>query len=234
MPSKDTPRVPQKSKPKLTFEIKPCYKQKTTNHQNFVEKTLDKNNPIIIVDGLAGTAKTYLSVYCALQLLKESKVKEIVYLRTIIESASRNLGSLPGEFDEKFKPFITPLEDKLKEFLNKGTIDGLKKTNTVHALPINYLRGASFNASFLLLDEAQNATKKELVTLMTRLGKYSKLVICGDSKQNDINGKSGFQDIFDTFSDNESRENGIHTFKFDSDDIVRSGILKFILDKLDL
>lgn len=75
-------------------------------------------------------------------------------------------------------------------------------------------------------------TKKELVTLVTRVGEFSKLYVCGDPDQSDINGKSGLTGIMNVFDDQESRENGIHIFRFDEDDVVRSGLVKFILKKL--
>jgi phosphate starvation-inducible protein PhoH len=75
-------------------------------------------------------------------------------------------------------------------------------------------------------------TYKELVTLVTRVGEFSKVFILGDPDQSDINGKSGFVKMMNHFEDTESRENGIHTFKFDEDDIVRSALVRFIIKKL--
>ena len=83
------------------------------------------------------------------------------------------------------------------------------------------------------IDEAQNFTFKELTTLITRIGEDTKLCICGDFMQSDINGKTGFKEMFDIFSDDESRSNGINCFSFTTDDIVRSKILKFIISKLE-
>ena len=83
------------------------------------------------------------------------------------------------------------------------------------------------------MDEAQNATFKELTTLITRIGKNTKIFICGDFMQSDINGKSGFSQMFNVFKDKESSDNGIHCFSFNQEDIVRSEILKFIIKKLE-
>jgi phosphate starvation-inducible PhoH-like protein len=90
----------------------------------------------------------------------------------------------------------------------------------------------SWNATVIVADEAQNMTKKELITLITRVGEFSKLYVCGDPDQSDINGKSGFSAVMNIFDDQESRDNGIHIFKFDEEDIVRSGLVKYILKKL--
>jgi phosphate starvation-inducible protein PhoH and related proteins len=81
-------------------------------------------------------------------------------------------------------------------------------------------------------DEAQNMTKKEIITLITRIGEFSKLFICGDPDQSDINGKSGFVSVMNHFDDEESRNNGIFIFNFDEEDVVRSELVKFILKKL--
>ncbi len=102
-------------------------------------------------------------------------------------------------------------------------------------MPVNFLRGASINAKFMIADEAQNFDVKELTTILTRLGKFSKLIVAGDPSQTDlsVNGKSGFLKMFDLFNDEESRKNGIHCFSFTKDDIVRSGILRFIVERLE-
>jgi phosphate starvation-inducible PhoH-like protein len=103
----------------------------------------------------------------------------------------------------------------------------------VDALPINFLRGANWIDKIVVADEAQNFTFKELTTLVTRLGKNSKLFICGDFMQSDINGKSGFGPMYDLFNDEDSKLKGIHCFRFTKDDIMRDELLKFIIGKLE-
>ena len=99
-------------------------------------------------------------------------------------------------------------------------------------MPISFLRGLNWNAKVVLLDEAQNVSNKELVTFITRMGEFSKVFILGDPSQNDINGKSGFVNVMNVFNNEESRQNGIFTFEFTEDDIVRSALVKFIVKKL--
>lgn len=231
--NKDTSvKVPQRDKLKDSLFI---YERDdlTEKQQKFIELLMDKETKIIFVNGPAGTSKTFLSVYCGLHLLNAKKVSDIVYIRTIVESASKGLGSLPGELDEKFGPFMMPLIDKLNEMLPKADVQALLKEERVQAVPINYLRGASFNARFLLADEAQNFTFQELTTLITRYGKFSKMVICGDTRQSDIGDRSGFGAFYDIFDTEDSKENGIHTFEFDKSDIVRSELLQFIVEKIE-
>jgi phosphate starvation-inducible PhoH-like protein len=102
----------------------------------------------------------------------------------------------------------------------------------VQAIPVNFLRGANWTSKIVIADEAQNFTFKELTTLITRLGEDSQLFICGDYMQSDINGKSGFSDMFKLFDDQESREKGIQCFSFGLKDIKRSRLLSYIIRKL--
>jgi len=201
---------------------------------HFLEKSLSKKTKIMFINGPAGTSKTYMSVYSALRLLSSEDDLDLVYVRTVIESADKGLGALPGDLAEKFNPYMMPLMDKLDEMLPKTTslkLDLLEK-GRVSAMPINFLRGASWIDKVIVADEAQNFTFKELVTLVTRIGQNTKLFICGDSMQSDINGKSGFNDMCDIFNDYRSRQKGIEYFEFTEDDIKRSEILKFIVKKI--
>jgi phosphate starvation-inducible PhoH-like protein len=159
--------------------------------------------------------------------------QDLFYVRTIAESADRNLGSLPGDIDEKFNPFMMPMQDKLSELLEPDQIKMLLDEKIIQCAPINFLRGASWPNKLIIADESQNFTRKELVTLITRIGDNSKYFICGDPMQSDINGKTGFVSIMDLFDDEDSKEKGVYTFKFTKEDIIRSEILKFIVNKLE-
>jgi phosphate starvation-inducible PhoH-like protein len=205
----------------------------TKKQHEFLKIAFDKNTKIIFVSGPAGSSKTFVSIYAALQLFNMNMNQDIFYVRTIAESGEKNLGSLPGDVDEKFHPFMMPLQDKLEELLEKEQIKMLIDENIIQCAPINYLRGASWANKLIIADESQNFTRKELVTLITRIGENSKYFICGDPMQSDINGKTGFAPIMEIFDNKESREKGIYTFKFTDEDIVRSEILKFIVNKLE-
>ena len=228
---KDTsPKVHQNEKIKESVRIDE--RQLTSKQIELLNLLQNKTTKLVFISGPAGTAKTYTSILAGLTLLNHKRVSEIVYVRSIVESSDSKLGFLPGEMDEKMSPYIQPLIDKLEELLPKHDIEKLKKEERIHGFPINFLRGLSWNAKCIVADEAQNMSKKELITLITRVGEFSKLFICGDPDQSDINGKSGFVPMMNVFDDEESRNNGIYVFKFDEDDIVRSGLVKFILKKL--
>jgi len=201
--------------------------------KRFLDLITDPESKIIFVSGPAGSSKTYMSIYGMLKLMEEDFSKDIIYVRSIAESADRGLGSLPGDIAEKFDPFLGPLYDKMEEIVSPGDATYLKQREKVSAVPINFLRGASWQNKLIFADEAQNFTLKELTTLVTRIGEDSKIIIGGDFFQSDINGKSGFRPMFNKFDDDASKEMGIHTFSFNEGDIVRSRILKFIIKKLE-
>ena len=227
-----SPSTPQRDKMDRSLSIR-HRSDLTENQKKIIDLVLNKNTRIVYLAGPAGTSKTYLGVYCALQLLSEKRVGEAIYVRTIIESASKSLGSLPGEADLKFGPFTMPLQDKLDELLPVHESNMLIKDERFVGLPINYLRGSSKNATYILADEMQNFSFSEIVTLITRLGKYSKLFGCGDIMQSDINGKSGFKKIFDMFNTEKSRNNGIYCITLTKEDVVRDGIVRYILEVLE-
>ena len=204
----------------------------TEKQTQLLKIIFDNDSKIIFISGPAGTSKTYVAIYGALQLYNMNNERGITYVRTIAESGEKSLGALPGEMAEKINPYMMPMNEKLDELLIPGQASTLKEKEIVKGMPINYLRGASWRDEIVIADESQNFTFKELTTLMTRLGEGSKLIICGDPMQSDINGKSGFADMYSLFNDDESKEKGIHTFHFGAEDIKRSEILKFVIEKI--
>ena len=227
----ESPSVHQRGKLKINLNIRKRT-DLTDNQKKFLELALDKNTKMMFVSGPAGTSKTFLAVMSVLQLLDDKKVSDLIYLRSIVESSENKMGYLPGTEAEKLSPYLQPLVDKLNELLPKNEVDFLLKEQRIQGQPINYLRGINWNAKVIILDEGQNATAKELTTLITRAGEFSKLFILSDPEQNDLNGKSGLVKMMEIFNDEESIQNGILTFKFTEEDIVRSVLVKFIVQKL--
>lgn len=205
----------------------------TVRQKELIDLILDKNTKVVFINGPAGTSKTFCAIYCALKLLADKRISHICYVRTIIESASKSLGSLPGDDRMKMEPFLIPLVEKLDEFLCAGDKKKLIAEERIRGIPVNYLRGTSINAQCVICDESQNFTRKEMTTTITRLGQFSKMIFVADPDQSDINGQSGFLPMFDIFNDEESRQQGIHCFTFTKEDIVRSGVLKYICERLE-
>lgn len=205
----------------------------TEKQKALIELILDKHTKVVFISGPAGTSKTWLAVYCGLLLLQQRRVSHITFVRTIAESASKSLGYLPGELEDKIGPYLKPMMDKLEELLPSGDIKRLMTEDRINGLPINHLRGASLNAQYIVLEESQNWTSKELTTALTRIGQYSKCVVIGDPMQADINGASAFQPFYDLFNEPSSQEQGIHCLSFTKDDIVRSGILRHLINRIE-
>ena len=230
-------------KPKVTEKILPIKEIKyklnfkhfdlTDKQKDFLQKAFDENTKIMFIAGPAGSSKTFMSVYSALRLFNDNNDLDIFYVRTIVESADRGLGHLPGDVEEKFHPFMMPLTDKMQEILASDQIKMLTEEKIISAAPVNYLRGANWSNKLIIADESQNFTLKELVTLVTRIGKKTKMFVCGDPLQSDINGKTGFRTMWKAFNNKESSDQGIHCFEFTTDDIMRSEILKFIVNKIE-
>lgn len=201
-------------------------------HETFYNLCLHDKTKMLLVDGPAGTCKTFLAVKAGLTLLKEKKVDQIVYIRSIVESASKSIGALPGEVDEKFKPWSMPLIEKLSELIPPSVQTRLFEREAIKCIPVNFVRGLTFHNSFVIVDEAQNLTREELITILTRFGQHTQYVVIGDTFQRDIGSHSGFKYIWDRFNDEESQDVGIHTAKFTENEIMRSPILRFIVRKL--
>ena len=232
--SKDTsPRVHQREKIDFTLNIRGL--EWTEKQKAFIELATHKDTKVIFLSGPAGTSKSILAVYSALMLLNQKRISDIVYVRTIVESASNSMGTLPGDADQKLQFFTAVLNDKLEELLPTGDIKRLHTDERVKGMPVNYLRGASYNAKAVIVDEAQNANFQEILTSLTRIGKFTKYFILGDPMQTDLKHKehSGFKPMFDIFNTEKAQEQGIYCVEFGKEDIMRSEILKFIIEQVE-
>ena len=189
----------------------------------------------MFIDGPAGSSKTLLSVYCGLQLINMKVSSDIMYLRSAVESSDSKLGFLPGSAEEKLRYFNLPLIDKLDELLKTIRPEKLIEQKRVSIFPVNFARGMNWNGKVIILDEAQNSTEKEIVTILTRMGRGSKCFVLADPMQTDIkwqDKQGAFTKMNNIFSDEESFNRGIRTFKFTEDDIMRSELVKFLIKKL--
>lgn len=223
--------VHQKEKISRSLQIKEL--PWTEKQKEIIKIAQDKNTSIIILDGLPGTSKSLTSVYNALRLIDQKRVSGLIYIRSTIQSFDGQTGYLTGDLDEKMQYFNIPLTDKLEELLNKNDIKTLFDEGRIEAFPTSMLRGYNFNAKAILVDEGQNLSFDSLFTAATRIGKFSKLFILGDSEfQNDLGHKSGFKEFCSIFNNEEGRKNGIFYFKLGVEDIVRSDICQFIVQQV--
>ena len=207
----------------------------TDKQKDFFKIALNKDTKIVFVEGPAGTSKTLLAVYCGLQLLNMKVISDIMYLRSAVESSESKLGFLPGSAEEKLLFYNMPFLDKLDELLENTRIEKLQTEGRISMFPVNFARGMNWTNKCVILDEAQNSTAKEITTVLTRLGNDTKCFVLADPMQTDLRTErlcGGFEKMYKLFTDQESQRMGIHTFKFDEDDIMRSELCKFIVKKL--
>lgn len=228
---KDTsPRVPQRDKLTDRLEIKPF--TWTQKQSDFLKLALDKQSKIIFVSGPAGSSKTLLATFASLQLINERRLSDIVYIRSAVESADSKLGFLPGEVEDKMAYYGIPFMDKLDELLPKSDIQSLIKDHRIDIQPVNFVRGQNWNARAIIVDEAQNLTQNELVTVLTRIGKFSKCFVLADPEQSDLHMKSGaFTKVSGLFSDDEAQKQGVFHFELNEEDIMRSDLCRFLVKR---
>lgn len=160
-------------------EIRP----KTRGQREFV-KTIEAH-ALTFGIGPAGTGKTFLAVVMAVRALRDRKVARVVLSRPAVE-AGEKLGFLPGDYKEKVDPYLRPLYDALSELLDDAVIARYIERGIIEVAPLAYMRGRTLSDAFVILDEAQNATRDQLKMFLTRLGHNSKMVVNGDITQIDL------------------------------------------------
>jgi len=226
-PSDTSPYVAQRDKIDFTLNIKEL--PWTEKQKEIINLFLDKQTKLMILKGPAGTSKTILSMYLGLQLLNMKKVSDIVLVRSAVESSDSKLGYLPGDINEKVNVYMTPFNEKFSELIIEPQIHRLHKDNRITICPINFARGLHFAVKFICCDESQNLTVRELQTLLTRMGEFSKMIICGDPDQSDLpHGKSGFNAVYKAFDNEDARNHGIQCVELTEDHIVRSELCRYV------
>jgi phosphate starvation-inducible PhoH-like protein len=162
-------------------EIRP----KTAGQRSFVD-SIDKHTLTFGI-GPAGTGKTFLAVVMAVRALRARTVSRIILSRPAVE-AGEKLGFLPGDLREKVDPYLRPLYDSLGELLEDSVVERYLERGVIEVAPLAYMRGRTLSEAFVILDEAQNATRDQLKMFLTRLGAGSKMIVNGDITQIDLLG----------------------------------------------
>ncbi len=201
---------------------------RSVNQMKYFE-AMDRSDMVFGV-GPAGTGKTYLAVAYAVSELLAKRVRRIVLARPAVEAGER-LGFLPGTLQEKVDPYLRPLYDSLHDMIEAERVERLLEKGSIEVAPLAFMRGRSLNESFIILDEAQNATAEQMKMFITRLGFGSKAVITGDITQIDLpHGKrSGMLEAIDILSDVK----GINFVYFDEQDVVRHDLVQRIIRAYD-
>ena len=200
-----------------------------SKRQNEYLEILQKKQ-IIFAIGPAGTGKTFLAVAAAVSQLLENKFDRIILSRPAVE-AGEKLGFLPGDLKEKVDPYLRPLYDSLYDLIPSEVAIRKIQSAEIEIAPLAFMRGRTLNNSFVILDEAQNATHNQIKMFLTRCGKNSRMVVTGDPSQTDLNRKSdsGLIKSIKILEDIDD----IEVISFDSKDIVRDEMVTKIINAYD-
>jgi phosphate starvation-inducible PhoH-like protein len=185
-----------------------------------------RNHDLTFGIGPAGTGKTYLAMAMAAAALMQKRVKRVILARPAVE-AGEKLGFLPGDLAEKVNPYLRPLYDALHDMLDFERVEQLRERGQIEVAPLAFMRGRTLNDSFVILDEAQNATSEQMRMFLTRLGFGSKAVVTGDITQTDLprGARSGLKEARDLFTGIE----GIAFCAFSDADVVRHHLVQKIV-----
>ena len=209
-----------------TYTGKSIY-PKTISQKKYLKDL--STNDIIFAIGVAGVGKTYIAVSDAVRQLKNGRFDKIILSRPVVE-AGESLGYLPGDLKEKIDPYLVPLYDSLYELLGKRLTDEYLEDGTIEIAPLAYMRGRTLENAYVILDEAQNTTKKQIKLFLTRLGFNTKMVITGDLTQVDLpkNNDSGLKYAVSKLGGIK----GLKIVQFDLKDVVRNPLVERIIEML--
>ncbi len=201
---------------------------KTVGQQRYLETI--RRHAVTLGIGPAGTGKTYLAVVLAVLALRAKEVRRIVLTRPAVEAGER-LGFLPGDMQEKVDPYLRPLYDALEDILGLDTYQKLVAKGIIEIAPLAYMRGRTLDSAFIILDEAQNTTGRQMKMFLTRLGLGSRMVVNGDLSQVDLprGTVSGLHEAILALSG----VSGVAVAEFSPSDIIRHDVVTRIVAAYD-
>ena len=197
----------------------------TANQKRMVSASEHKD--LVFAIGPAGTGKTYTAVALAVRALKEKQVRRIILTRPAVE-AEEHLGFLPGDLKDKLDPYLQPLYDALRDMIPSSRLEGYLEDHTIEIAPLAFMRGRTLDHAFVILDEAQNATRSQLKMFLTRMGRSAKFIVTGDITQIDLppHVPSGLPQAMEVLKDVP----GIEFIYLDNKDVVRHKLVTEIIN----
>ena len=205
---------------RMTDTMTISVKCKTENQKTLVNSIKEKE--VTICSGPAGTGKTYLACAEALRLIKRyAKYRKIVIVKSVTTLKNEEIGFLKGNLREKMEPFMFSFVHNFEKLVGQSITSRLRELKTIEEMPIAYMRGINLDRSIIIIDEAQNISQENIRTIMTRLGKDSKMIFLGDERQQDSKGGNGLTFLMDHFAHIEE----IGCVQFNKSDVVRNPLV---------
>lgn len=209
----------------------------TNNQKWYAEYLRDPSIPVVIAIGKAGSGKTLLAASQAIDALYTRKASKIIITRPAVYLDEEH-GYLPGDINDKMLPWLKPVEDAFMQYYSTPTLHQMIKNGSIEVCPLAYIRGRTFHNAFIIADEMQNASIKQMKTLLTRLGENTKIAITGDLEQCDLPDMNGLKHFLDHLMMRNRRligtgesqgEKSIRVVEFTETDIQRSETVKTVL-----
>lgn len=207
-----------------------AYKPRNEKQRKYIE-LLELDRPYIVIGhGAAGSGKTKLAVEVGVEMLTSRKIERLIITRPAVAVDEEQHGFLPGTLDQKMMPWMMPIMDVLGSRFDPLQIDTMMKSRVLEIAPLAFMRGRTFENSYIICDEAQNTTDSQMLMMLTRIGNGSKLVITGDPQQHDRIENSGLIKLLDRLHRSLSYSDNIKTIEFDETDVERHPIIPYILN----
>ena len=205
---------------RMTDTMTISVKCKTENQKSLVNSIKEKE--VTICSGPAGTGKTFLACAEALKLIKRhAKYKKIVIVKSVTTLKNEEIGFLKGNLREKMEPFMFSFVHNFEKLVGQAITSKLRELKTIEEMPIAYMRGINLDRSIIIVDEAQNISQENMRTILTRLGKDSKMIFLGDERQQDSKGGNGLTFLMEHFSHIDE----IGCVQFNKSDVVRNPLI---------
>jgi phosphate starvation-inducible PhoH-like protein len=221
---RDSPPAPETPELITVYSHKKVVKPSTKGQRRYVETMLA--NDLTFCIGPAGTGKTYLAVAVAVSFLKKKQIRRLVLARPAVE-AGEKLGFLPGDLQAKVNPYLRPLFDALEDMMDFAQMKKFIELDVIEIIPLAFMRGRTLNEAVIICDEAQNTSPLQMLMVLTRLGRGSKMIITGDITQIDLGPghKSGMVEAIELLR----RIRGIGVVELTRSDIVRHRLVQNIV-----
>ena len=211
--------------------LKAIIKAKSANQKNYIRTIRDCD--ITCCVGPAGSGKTACAIGVACYLLSKGHVDRIILTRPIVPCDDEDLGFLPGDMEDKVAPYLRPMFDELHEFFTAEQIRHFRQGEcpAIEIAPLAFIKGRTFKRSIMILDEAQDATYKQIRKFLTRMGEGSKIVLAGDVTQSDLSDYKNDRGLEQIMRKLEGME-GVGFARLDPSDIVRHHLIAKILERI--